>query len=104
MRISTATLFGAYLLRRPDVDFVRVQDVGLAGQDDEDVLAWAAQHSRIVVTQDRASMPQYAYNRLAVGETMPGVFVFHDRIPAGDAIREILLLISCSEQPEWVAA
>ncbi len=32
----------ALFLRRPDLDVVRVQDVGLAGADDPRVLAWAA--------------------------------------------------------------
>jgi predicted nuclease of predicted toxin-antitoxin system len=89
------------LLRRPDLDLVRVQDVGLAGQNDPDVLAWAAQGNRIVLTQDRASLPDYAYKRIRAGVPMPGVFVFHDRIPAGTAIHEILLLVACSDQAEW---
>ena len=32
----------ALLLRQPDLDIVRVQDVGLAGVGDPDILAWAA--------------------------------------------------------------
>ena len=32
----------ALLLRQPDLDIVRVQDVGLAGIADPDILAWAA--------------------------------------------------------------
>ena len=28
------------LLRQPDLDIVRVQDVGLGGADDPDILAW----------------------------------------------------------------
>jgi hypothetical protein len=30
-------------LRQPDIDLVRVQDVGLSGADDPTVLAWAAE-------------------------------------------------------------
>ena len=30
------------LLRRPDLDLVRIQDVGLEGAEDPAVLAWAA--------------------------------------------------------------
>ena len=89
------------LLRRPDLDVVRVQDVGLAGADDPDVLAWAAENNRIILTHDRATMPEYAYERLDAGERMPGVFILHDRFPAGQAIQEILLMIECSEQAEW---
>ncbi len=31
------------LRRRPDLDIVRIQDVGLAGADDPAILAWAAE-------------------------------------------------------------
>ena len=91
----------ALLLRQPDLDIVRVQDVGLAGVDDPDILAWAAANDRIILTHDRATLPDYAYERLAVGENMPGVFIVNDRFPVGDATREILLLIAVSEPPEW---
>jgi predicted nuclease of predicted toxin-antitoxin system len=30
-------------LRQPNIDLVRVQDVGLSGADDPTVLAWAAE-------------------------------------------------------------
>ncbi len=42
------------LLRRPDVDLVRVQDAGLTGADDPEILAWATAHDRIVLSHDRA--------------------------------------------------
>ena len=32
---------------------------------------------------------------------MPGVFVFSDRLPIGDAIEEIILLDECSEPDDW---
>ena len=41
------------LLRRiPDLDVVRVQDVGLSGADDPDILEWAANDGRIMLTHD----------------------------------------------------
>jgi Domain of unknown function (DUF5615) len=92
----------ALLLRQPDLDIVRVQDVGLAGVGDPDVLTWAAANNRIILTHDRATLPDYAFERLASGESMPGVFILNDRFPVGHATREILLVIACSEQPEWV--
>ena len=89
------------LLREPDLDLVRVQHVGLAGADDPDVLAWAAENNRIVLTHDRATMPDYAYQRVAAGQAMPGVFIVNDRLPVAQAIQEILLMVACSEQAEW---
>ena len=89
------------LLRQPDLDIVRVQDVGFAGAEDPDLLAWAAENNRIVLTHDRASMSDYAYERVAAGEPMAGVFILNDRFPVGRAIEEILLMVACTEQSEW---
>jgi hypothetical protein len=89
------------LLRDAGVDVVRVQDVDLAGADDPRVLAWAAANGRILLTHDRASMPAFAFSRVAAGEPMPGVFAMSDRMPVGEAIREIQLILACSEQAEW---
>jgi predicted nuclease of predicted toxin-antitoxin system len=89
------------LLRQPELDIVSVQEVGLAGTDDPDVLHWAAENDRIVLTHDRATMPDFADERVSAGKRMSGVFVLKDRLPVGRAIDEILLLVDCSEQAEW---
>ena len=91
----------ALLLRQPDLDIVRVQDVGLAGIADPDILAWAAMNDRIILTHDRATLPDYAFERLGDGESVAGVFILNDRFPVGQATDELLLIITCSEQPEW---
>jgi len=88
-------------LRLADFDIVRVQDVGLAGAEDPDILQWAAENGRILLTHDRATMPDFAYERVAAGDAMPGVFVLNDRFPIGQAIEEILLMDACSEQANW---
>jgi predicted nuclease of predicted toxin-antitoxin system len=88
-------------LRNPLIDLVRVQDVGLLGSPDEDVLAWAAENDRIVLTHDRATMPDFAYERVAAEDAMPGVFVINNRFPIGRAIEEIVLLDECSEGDDW---
>jgi hypothetical protein len=89
------------LLRNSALDVVRVQDVGLSGVDDLAVLSWAAAHGRIVLTHDRATMPNHAYERVAAGEVMTGVFILNDRLPVGRAIDELLLIIECTEPHEW---
>src|SRR5207237_5717655 len=80
------------LLLRPDFDVVRIQDVGLSGADDPDILVWAAENDRIVLTHDRTTMADYAYERVAAGEPMPGLFILNDRFPVGQAIQELRLL------------
>lgn len=86
--------------RRPELDLVRVQDVGLAGADDPAVLAWAATNDRILLTHDKATIPGHAYDRVRNGEPMPGVFVAHG-MTVGDIIDEILLIDGGSEQADW---
>jgi predicted nuclease of predicted toxin-antitoxin system len=89
------------MLRHPGLDLLRVQDVGLQEVDDPAILAWAASHGRILLTHDRATMPDFAYNRLVRGEPMAGMFLVNDRMPMRQAIDELSLLIDCSEQAEW---
>jgi hypothetical protein len=81
--------------RRPSLEIVRAQDVGLSATPDSDVLAWAAVEGRILLTHDRDTMPNFAYDRVRAGQTMPGVFLVSDLMPVGQAIDEILLAIEC---------
>ena len=89
------------LLRHPELDSVRLQDVGLEEADDPTILAWAAENNRILLTHDRATMPDFAYARLIAGQPMSGVFVLNDRLSVKQAIDELLLIDACSEQVEW---
>jgi predicted nuclease of predicted toxin-antitoxin system len=89
------------LLQRPGLNLLRVRDVGLTGAADPDVLAWAAENNRILLTHDRRTIPDFAYARLVAGEPMPGVFVINNRLPVRQAIDELLLFDGASEQAEW---
>jgi predicted nuclease of predicted toxin-antitoxin system len=42
--------------RQPDPDILRVQDAGLAGKKDDEVLAWGSTEGRILVTHDITTM------------------------------------------------
>ena len=88
-------------LRQPNLDLLRVQDIGLQQVDDPTILAWAANNERIILTHDRATMPDFAYERLVKEEPMTGLFVVNDRMPTRQAIDELLLLVNCTEQAEW---
>jgi predicted nuclease of predicted toxin-antitoxin system len=52
------------LRRKPDLDIVRIQNVGLSGADDPTVLQWAAQEGRILLTEDVSTITRYAYERV----------------------------------------
>lgn len=89
------------LRQNPNVDIVRVRDVGLSEADDPTVLEWAAQQGRVVLTHDVATMTRFAYERIQAGLPMPGVFEVSRRVTVGLAIEEILLLAECSLEGEW---
>jgi hypothetical protein len=89
------------LRRQPDLNLVRIQDIGLSGVDDPTVLKWAAQQGRILLTHDVVTITHYAYERIEHGQSMPGVFEVKKAAPIGQAIEDILLLIECSQIGEW---
>lgn len=62
------------LRRRPDLDIVRIQDVGLSGASDPAVLEWAAREGRVLLTHDVSTLTRYADERVQAGKPMPGVF------------------------------
>ena len=89
------------LRRQPNLDLVRVQDVGLRTAGDPAILAWAAAEGRPLLTHDRRTMRDFALARVRAGEPMPGVFIVSRHLPIGQAINEILLVALASEAHEW---
>jgi predicted nuclease of predicted toxin-antitoxin system len=89
------------LRRKPNLDIVRVQDVGLRGAEDPAILEWAANEGRVLLTHDTATMAHFAYERVRVGKSMPGVIEVPDDLPIGNAIEDILLLAEYSDRLEW---
>ena len=87
--------------RNPEVDVVRVQDVGLSGADDPAVLAWAARAGRVVLTHDVATMTRFAFDRVEAGEAMPGLIEVGRAVATRQAIDDIVLLAECSQAGEW---
>jgi hypothetical protein len=81
--------------RQPDLDIVRVQDTDLIGSPDRVILARLAAENRILLTHDRETVPNFAYDRVRAGEPMPGVFLVSDRMPKGEAIEQLLLALEC---------
>ena len=80
--------------RRPDVDMVRIQDVGLSGASDEVVLAWAAAQRRVLFTHDVSTITKFAYERVRAGLAMPGVFEVPGRCRSGARLRTFFSLRS----------
>jgi hypothetical protein len=95
-------LLRALLRRQLDLDVVRVQDVGLAGAADADVLAWAEREGRVLLTHDVNTVPGHAYARVGAGQPVAGVVAVPLLLPIGRALEDLLLLAGAGT-PEDVA-
>ena len=84
-----------------DLDILRAQDVGLTSADDDAVLAWAADHNRVLLTHDVSTITAHAYRRVMKGDAMPGVFEVSRRVTVRSAVEDIVLLSECSNPGEW---
>jgi hypothetical protein len=62
---------------------------------------WAADQGRIIVTHDISTLAKHAFNRIAAGQPMPGVFEVTSVAPVGQAIDDLILLAECSFDGEW---
>ncbi|MBK6946911.1 MAG: DUF5615 family PIN-like protein [Haliscomenobacter sp.] len=88
------------LLQRPDLDIVRVQDVGLYRKSDPEVLAWALSENRILIPQDVRIIPALALEWLSENRVIPGILLAEQSAPTRQVIADLLLLTDASEQWE----
>jgi hypothetical protein len=89
------------LLRRPTLDIVVAQEVGLLRSPDPRVLEWAAGDERVVLTHDVKTMSDFAYERIGQGQWMPGLIVVDEQLALSLAIDEVLLALDCTPDDEW---
>lgn len=84
-----------------DIDLVRVQDTEIYQAADPDVLAWAAKENRILLTHDVQTMIKFAYDRVRHGLVMPGVIEVYDRLPIGQVVEELSILIGAGTASDF---
>lgn len=71
-------------LRQAGHDAQHVTDVGLAGAEDHDIVAHAAAHDQVVVTENIADFARLVELRLAAGQVVPPVLLVRkSRLPSG---------------------
>jgi len=85
----------------PQIDIVRVQDVGLSGATDPVILEWAAEAGRILVTHDVSTITRYAYDRVRAGKPMAGVVIVSLDAGIGQVIEDLLLLLDSVPVADW---
>lgn len=86
--------------RDATLDFTHVRDVGLATAPDPGLLEWAAARGLVLLTHDRKTIPAFAYDRVAAGLPMAGVFLVSDDMPIRQAIDELLIAAHCLSPDE----
>lgn len=91
-----SVILDGLLRRAPQLDIKTVQQVGLRGAPDTEVLAWAASEERVLLTHDWRTLPYDAMARVQQGERMPGVIVVPREMPIGQAVSELELVVSAS--------
>ena len=59
----------------PSVDILTIQDAGMRGALDEDVLVWAANEGRVLLSHDANTMKAEAEARMRDGRSMCGLIL-----------------------------
>jgi predicted nuclease of predicted toxin-antitoxin system len=84
-----------------EVDLVRARDVGLDEADDAELLAWAAEAGRVLVSNDRNTMIQAAISRLQAGQPVAGLALLSQSVAYRTAIEDLAAIALCSQPDEW---
>ncbi|MGE0493364.1 MAG: DUF5615 family PIN-like protein [Vulcanimicrobiota bacterium] len=86
--------------RHPAIDIVRVQDTVMAGSEDPELLEWATNERRIVLTHDVNTMIYYFDERMMLGLPSPGLVLVPQPAFVAAIIEDLWLLASCSAPGE----
>lgn len=87
--------------RQPDIMFVRVQDVGLMGISDAEILTWAVENSFVLLTHDVNTMVNEASKRLQQNLPIGGVILVPQSLTIGRVIDDLIILVECSAAEEF---
>jgi len=85
----------------PEIDIRSASDAALAGLDDPEVLRLAAGEGRVLISQDRRTMPRHFHRFVGSGAISPGVALLREGISIATAIEELSLIWVASEADEW---
>ena len=89
------------LRRTPEIDFQTASEARLRGVPDIEVLAFATQEQRILVTHDRRTMPHHFAAFIQIQDSA-GVIIIAQNVNVNEAIEELLLVWGASESHEWI--
>ena len=91
----------ALLLRVQNLDVITAHQAGLSNASDPELLAWAAEQERVVITHDRRTMPYHATSRIARAEKIAGIIIVSRQLPVSRVVDDLEIMVSCSDMVEW---
>ena len=97
----TEVILAGVRRRDKSVDILRVRQIGMQQTPDPEILEWAAQNGRVVLSHDVNTMESYAYDRIIAGLPMPGVFLVTEGQAFQPVIDDIVLAANSSIEGEW---
>jgi hypothetical protein len=83
-----------------EIDFQTAAEAALEGISDPEVLGIAARGGRILVSQDRRTMPTHFRRFVSVAKS-PGLILLREGVSIAAAIEELLLIWSASDAEDW---
>jgi len=85
----------------PEIDVVRVVDTEMVQSPDPELLEWAAQQGRILLTHDVQTLAGFANERVRAGLPMLGVIGVRISQGIGRIIEELAIMIGASTYNEF---
>jgi hypothetical protein len=76
--------------------------VGLHAVGDPEILQWAADEGRILISHDLKTIPGFAGERLIAGLPMPHVILLRSTVSIAQAIDDIAAIVGASDAEEWI--
>lgn len=90
--------------RHPDIDMLRVgqKEAPALGTIDPDILLYLESGQRILVTDNRRSMPSHLQDHWSAGRHIWGLLWVRPRISVGFLAEELALIWEASDAEEWI--
>jgi|SRR5665213_148190 len=91
------------LIGRDVLDVIRVgsPDAPPYGTLDPDLLLWTERGGRILLTEDKSTMPGHLADHLVTGHRSPGILALRRRVYLSDLVDFLCLATYASEPSEW---
>ena len=88
-------------LRLPNLDVIRVQDTEIYQTSDPLLLEWCSKQQRVLLTHDTSTMTAHMIERAKAGLELPKIILVPSKVPIGQAIEELILILECSIESDW---